>query len=288
MRPNLLVVGAMKAGTSTLWSALASHPGVGVATTKEVHFFDRAQNWQRGPGWYGEQFADAPVRLDATPAYARFPRWRDVPARASLVVPDARLVYLLRDPVERIRSHYLHELWHGRERLPFERAVLEHTTYLDTSRYAMQLDQWQRYYDRDRILVLYTEDLRRDPAGTLARVTAFAGLDPDVRLDLGDRNVTAHRRARRPRLQRLEHTRAGRIAHALPGRRLARAALRPLLEAKVDGDDAVLTPELRVVLADALRSDLLRLDALLRDGHDRWGLLAQPTLSSTSSMSPVY
>ncbi len=275
-RPNLLVIGAMKAGTSTLWSALSSHPDVGVASTKELHFFDRSPNWRQGPGWYGEQFGDdTPVRLDATPAYTRFPQWRDIPARASLLVPDAKLVYVLRDPVERIRSHFLHELWHGREQLPFERAVLEHATYLDTSRYAMQLEQWQRYYAPDRILVLYTEDMRRDPAATLAGVVRFAGLDPDVPLDLTDRNVTANRRARRPGVRRMEHTRVGKVARrAMPARRVVRAALKPFLEARLDADAAVLTPELRVVLADALRSDLLRLDTLLDDGHDRWGLLA--------------
>jgi hypothetical protein len=271
--PNLLVIGAAKAGTNTLWGALRSHPDVRVADRKELHFFDRAASWHRGAGWYADQFPSGGlVRVDATPAYARFPQVRDVPARAAEVVPGARLVYLLRDPVERIRSHYLHERSHGNEPLPFARAVTEHATYLDTSRYAMQLEQWRAYYDPDRLLVLYSEDLRRDAAGTVARLAAFAGLDPAVPLDLTDRNVTATRTARRPAARRLATSGLGR---ALPGS--ARRAARAVTATRVDETGAVLTDDLRAVLTAALRSDLLRLDALLADGHDRWGLLTPTT-----------
>src|SRR4051812_23135116 len=102
--PNLLVIGAAKAGTTSLWHYLDAHPSVFMAPAKELHFFDLDENWNRGIPWYAEHFAgseSSPVVGEATPGYTRYPHRPHAAARAAATVPDARLIYLVRDPIER-------------------------------------------------------------------------------------------------------------------------------------------------------------------------------------------
>ena len=101
MLPNVLVVGAAKCGTTSLHEYLDRHPEIAMAREKELDFFVEQKNWSRGVDWYERQFAAAPVRGESSPSYTAYPRYRGVPERIRRIVPDAKLVYLVRDPVER-------------------------------------------------------------------------------------------------------------------------------------------------------------------------------------------
>jgi hypothetical protein len=96
-------------------------------------------------------------------------------------VPEVRLLFVVRDPVDRIRSHYLHELAALRERRPLELALRENPIYLDRSRYAMQLERYLANFPRERLLVVRAENLFRAPLALLPRVYAFVGIDPSWR-----------------------------------------------------------------------------------------------------------
>jgi Sulfotransferase domain len=182
MLPTFLLIGAMKSGTTTLQQYLTRHPQVYMCTPKEPNFFN--DHWHRGVGWYERLFARAGraiARGEASVRYTNFPSDPECPARIASVVPDVRLLFLAREPVERIRSHYLHEVAALRERRPFAEALAQNPIYLDYSRYAIQLQRYLDHFPREQLLILRAEDLFRTPLEVLPEVYGFLGIDPSWR-----------------------------------------------------------------------------------------------------------
>ncbi len=119
--PGAVIIGAQKCGTSSLHNYLTQSPGVIAPLRKEVHYFD--VNYGRGEGWYRGHFGrqgEPGLNLDSSPYYLFHPA---VPARMHELLPDARLIVLLRNPARRAYSHYWHERDKGREKLSFEAAI---------------------------------------------------------------------------------------------------------------------------------------------------------------------
>jgi hypothetical protein len=198
--PDAMIIGAMKSGTSSLHYYLTQQPQVIAPLRKEVHYFDL--NFGRGEAWYRANFGregQDGVNLDSSPYYLFHPL---VPQRAQALVPDAKLIVLLRDPVRRAYSHYWHERDKGRESLSFEDAIAaepdridraherlargeiersaahQYFSYLARSRYAEQLERWLRFYPREQLLVLRFEDLAREPLLLANESLAHVGLPP--------------------------------------------------------------------------------------------------------------
>jgi hypothetical protein len=182
--PTFLLIGAMKAGTTSLYHYLAAHPQVATTQYKAPEFFVEESNWHRGIEWYRRQFPPAGPEVlaigEASNAYAKFPRHRGVPKRIAACLPEVRLVYAVRDPVARIRSHYQTRLAEGSEKAPFADAVADNPIYLDYSRYALQIEQYLEHFPREQLLVITSEDLRAAREATMRRVYDFVGVDPDV------------------------------------------------------------------------------------------------------------
>jgi hypothetical protein len=195
--PDFLILGAQKAGTTALYAYLRWHPHVTGPSFKEVSFFDR--HYAKGERWYR---AHLPVRRrsrvgEASPSYLVHPL---APERVAGMLPGARLIALLRNPVDRAFSHYQHEVALGREPLSFEDAIdREHErmqgelermlqdpsyfslawwnyTYVARGRYAEQLERWFAAFPREQLLVLFTEELSADTAATYRRVLDFLGV----------------------------------------------------------------------------------------------------------------
>ena len=167
--PTFLVIGAMKSGTASLYRYLSAHPDVFTTTPKEPEFF--SYSWDRGLDWYRSLFAGSEgfdARGECSTGYSKAPFRAGVPQRVRQVVPDAKLLYVIRDPVERIRSHYVHEISKRREDEAFDDAIRHRSNYLDFTRYAYQLDLYLAHFPREQLLVLRTEDLRDGRDATLA------------------------------------------------------------------------------------------------------------------------
>ena len=198
-RVGLFIAGVQKCGTSTLFHHLAQHPGLAAPTTKEPHVFDNETlAWpDAAPAPLHALYPPADphrLRFEATPI-SLF--WPPALARIHAYNPTARLIMLVRDPVERAWSHWCMEYARGWEPLPFAQAIREgrqrlpadHPTadawrihsYIERGRYAAQLARAQSLFGADRILVLTLDDLARDPAATLARIATFAGIAPFAR-----------------------------------------------------------------------------------------------------------
>jgi hypothetical protein len=209
--PGAVILGAQKCGTSSLHNYLTQHSAVIAPLRKEVHYFDL--NYRRGEAWYRAHFGregEPGLNLDSSPYYLFHPA---VPRRMHELLPDARLIVLLRDPARRAYSHYWHERDKGREDLSFEAAVdaeperlrqaeerlasgelarsREHQlhSYLARGRYAEQLERWFALYPRERMHILRFEDFAQDPLAGLNGTLAFLGLPPAASVSLEARNT---------------------------------------------------------------------------------------------------
>lgn len=189
--PELVVIGAMKAGTSALHRYLDDHPSIAMSGAKELNFFfgpDGAAsaddgwhrgNWHRGLDWYAAQHDQtAPVRGEASPGYTS-PSHPEAAARMAAVLPDARLIHLVRDPLERAISQYRHHRREGTENRSMADALLDpESQYVARSRYAERLTPFLAVFPRDQLLVVAQEELLHDRPATLAQVYSFVGVDP--------------------------------------------------------------------------------------------------------------
>jgi hypothetical protein len=165
--PDFLLVGANKAGTTSLIDYLRRHPGIFVSRVKEPCFFSDPSQRARGDGWYESLFAEArpdQVRGEGSTTYARWPYreapWTLDPRREILARrPDVRLVYIVRHPVDRLFSQYRFRQRFGRT-WSFEEAIEATPGFLDCSRYDVQIEKWREVLaDPRQLLVCLSEDL---------------------------------------------------------------------------------------------------------------------------------
>jgi hypothetical protein len=170
----------MKCGTTSLYYLLADHPEVAMSARKETDFFIAEGNFHRGLAWYQSQFrGEAKAVGEVSPNYTKCHLFAGVPDRINDVVPDAKLIYLVRDPIRRTVSHYVSSRSVGREHRSLENALNDVTTsnYVLTSMYHRQIEPYLDRFARDNMLFLPTEDLARRPRAVMRRVYRFVGVD---------------------------------------------------------------------------------------------------------------
>lgn len=201
--PAFIIIGAQKAGTTSLFKYLRQHPNILPAHKKEVKFFDcnfgRGLNWYRSHFPYASELQEGRITGEASPHYLSHPL---APQRVASILPDVKLIALLRNPVERAYSHYQLNVRRRRERLSFAEALEQeearlgdilqrirsgeevplfnflHYAYTYKGMYAEQLENWLAVFPREQILILKSEDLFTNPAAVFAQVLAFLGLPP--------------------------------------------------------------------------------------------------------------
>lgn len=252
--PDFLIVGAQRCGTTSLHRYLLQHPAVlGARLAKGVHWFD--EHYDRSPGWYRSHFPTVAQRRsveqrtgaaamvgESSPYYLFHPFAAE---RVAAHLPDVRAILLLRDPVQRAWSHFQHNVARGMENLSFvdaldaepsrlagAEAVLEtpgavhlghrRGSYVGRGRYAEQLDRYLHWLGPEQVLTVFTDDLDRDPEGTVAEVQGFLGLPPQP--------VSAARRWNRQEPAVLAPGSAERLEHAFAesDAQLAERLQRPL------------------------------------------------------------
>lgn len=184
--PKAYLIGAQKAGTTTLASLLDQHPSICLSNPKEPNFF--SHNFDKGLDWYRQCFKPAgdAILLDASPSYSLARIGPDGGASGQVAQrihqhrPDARLIYLLRDPVERAYSGYSHAARTGFESKPFKEAIAENPSYLAGSCYFAQAQPYLKLFGREAVLFLSFHQLSRDPVSVARIVLDF--------LQIPDRN----------------------------------------------------------------------------------------------------
>lgn len=180
--PTVVIIGAMKSGTTSLHHYLNLHPEICMSRQKELDFFNRDKNWNKGVEWYQSHFVgQKKIFGESSPNYTDYPREKNVPQRMFSIIPAAKLIYVVRNPVERIISHYIHLLAIGKEHRSIERALsnFDSNFYISRSRYYYQLSQFLGLYQPANILVISSEELSNYPRKTMTEVFQFLEVEPN-------------------------------------------------------------------------------------------------------------
>lgn len=180
MKPNFIGIGAQKCASTWLYRILADHPQAGVSTEKEVDFF--SYRFDHGYRWYERRFAHyrgqgKRALGEISPSYFCDPAAAE---RAARYAPEAKILVSLRDPVERAISNHRHEVRVGHvpaDDTTFESGLANNPMYVEQGRYATHLRRWLGVFPADRVLVVFMDDIGRDPAGVARTVYEFLGLD---------------------------------------------------------------------------------------------------------------
>ena len=277
-RPNLFVIGAEKAGTTTLCTLLAEHPDVFLSNPREPNFFTRPRDedeWRR----YESLFAGAhgfKIVGEGSTTYSKCDTHPGTPARVAEYVPGAKIIYIVRHPLDRMRSQWLQRIDMS---MPtpddFSQAVRTLPVFLDASRYWRNISAWREHFDDLQILVLFLEDLQTDAVGTLNRCFQF--------LDLADfHRFTDPHRPRNTAAEKRSDRRLLRLLRRVPGytplrdrlapqhlRRLFKPLLTRPIVARPEFD-----PQTQAWAADQLAADALQFLTFYGKPADYWNLNA--------------
>ncbi|MFN0023887.1 MAG: sulfotransferase family protein [Parvularculaceae bacterium] len=196
--PDFVIIGAMKCGTSTLHAQLAAQPGFFMSEPKEPNFFSNDEIYAKGENWYRSLFAKAPpgaIKGESSTHYTKLPTYPKTIDRLAALIPDAKFIYVMRDPVERLISQYIHEWTEGRITVPIDEAIVKHPELIDYSRYGYQLQPWIARFGAGRILPVFFERMTAAPDAELERICAFLGATNESCwiAELEAQNVSAQR-----------------------------------------------------------------------------------------------
>ncbi|MEE4207753.1 MAG: sulfotransferase [Parvularcula sp.] len=176
--PDFIIIGAMKSATSTLHVQLAHQPGFWMSEPKEPNFFSDDDVWEKGLGWYFSLFegaASSDLRGESSTHYSKLPDYPDALARMLEHVPNAKLIYIMRHPIDRLVSHYMHAWLEASMEGDINQAVERYPQLVNYGCYAMQLRPFLETYGPDNVLPVFFERLTRHPQEELERVCAFLG-----------------------------------------------------------------------------------------------------------------
>lgn len=277
--PTFFVVGASKCGTTALHRYLDLHPEVEMSEPKEPHLMLGPDPSERAVR-YGEMFTRAAsIRGESSPGYSVYPHQAEAPRNIAALVPGARIVYLVRDPVERTIAHYAQAVTVGRETRPIEEAIdpYDDTNYfVTTSRYWRQVEHYLRHFERGAILVVDSHALRQDREHVMTTVYEHVGADGTFRSDefrrehntRGVDNVRVPPLARRLRGSPL----ADLYRRVVPVR--TRRFLSPRLPRYLGGQQVrpEASPRLLDQLAEVLAPEAARLREFTGDPYESWSV----------------
>lgn len=190
-KPNFIIIGAAKSGTTTLYQYLCRHPQVYMCRLKEPDFFSIDRNYARGLDWYYSLFKEAKhnqICGEASTTYSRLHQHPTTVERIAKTVPNVKLIYIMRHPVDRAYSFYRHRQkgsLHKQEYAvsnTFEETIKKQSEFIDSSHYYYQIRQYLQFFPREAFLFLLMEDLIERSAETLKKILAFVDVDLQVNL----------------------------------------------------------------------------------------------------------
>ena len=295
--PNLIVIGAMKCGTSALHYYLDLHPEVQMSSPKELNFYcgepelraplDRASvveqrmmsggpnRWALGADWYARHFDPrARVRGEASPNYTA-PWYPRVAERIRSVAPDARLILMVRDPLDQLVSQHLHYRHVGNEPRSLAEALSDSDgLYFERARYHRRLEPFLELFPRDQIMIVAQEDLLSRRRETLGRVFRFVGVDDSFWSSRMNRirHSSASKGWRARAVRRAQYSRLGRVGHRLPQEVKWYLERLASVGASSSAEPLTLSGELRERAASELADDVAALRALAGRDFREWSL----------------
>lgn len=184
--PELIVIGGMKCGSSSLHHYLNAHPDVSMSVLKETNFFIESLNWDKGFDWYHSHFeVDTAMCGESSVGYAKKEEFPGVPERIKEYIPEVKLLYIVRNPIARSKSHFLDDLLYIQQQddklyptISEELGKLEGSHIVQASMYRHQIEAYLPHFDRSQIKVVVTEQLQANPEKVMSEVYDFLGLAP--------------------------------------------------------------------------------------------------------------
>tara|TARA_Y100000310_G_scaffold343301_1_gene450260 strand:- start:9858 stop:11858 length:2001 start_codon:yes stop_codon:yes gene_type:complete len=177
-KPDFIGLGAQRSGTSWIYSCLYEHPEI-YSPIKEIHFFSRERNWPKGYSWYENVLVGAKKNQKVGEFSTSYLADKKTPQRIYQQYPDAKLIMVLRNPVDRAFSNYVNDIMAGtvKTSVSFAEALAERDEYVINGMYAIHLKNYLKFFSRDNILILIHEDIKKDSAVFMKRIYQFIGVN---------------------------------------------------------------------------------------------------------------
>lgn len=202
-KPDFLIIGAMKSGTSTLQVQLAAQDGIFMTTPKEPNYFSDDEVYARGADWYAGLFASAgpsDLKGEASTHYTKLPTYPDTLARMGPVLEAPRLIYMIRNPVARAVSHFQHAWSIAEVGSDITKAFAARPDFVDYGRYGMQIAPFIEAYGPEAVHLTSLEQMKADPMAVLRAAASHIGHDQPVtwKDEIEAQNVSAERSRKLP------------------------------------------------------------------------------------------
>lgn len=287
--PHFLIIGAEKAGTTSLYTYLNLHPQITMCRRREPAFFCKPEIYARGWDWYVDQFgtvAEGQVVGEASPQYSIDCDFPGTAERIFHDLPDVKLLYIVRHPVRRLESAWMHYRCHGRRRLGqtvfpiLHKAVHAVQGLIDASSYWRQLSLYRECFPDEQILLLFLEDLSTDSQTTMKRIFEFLDVAPSVSLDasaLTPQNVTLGRRVDRDWVNWLRRVPGINVLDRLGRKTPLRSLGNRILRRQIIGRP-IWNPKVLAWVEDQLRDDARSLLEYAGKPMDFWDLAVSDSL----------
>ena len=273
MRVGFMIIGAQKCGTTSLASQLAAHPDICFCRLKEPGYFHRTEDWEAGLEGYHALFSPLEGQLcgEASTMYTFLPEWQGTHSRLFAYNPSLKLIYVMRQPVERLLSNYGHDLVRGRVRGRPEAVVFEDPVYINRGRYGVQIRPYVELFGRENVLLLIFEEYVADQVRTLQDVARFLAISTGPFDDLApavEHQTVGEMYWRSSSVRGMVDSRlfdAVRAYMPAPVRHAVRGALSNRLEEKPE-----FSPELRREIWRFVEDDVCTIEGMLGRRLDVW------------------
>ena len=276
---DFMIIGAMKSGTTTLANILSGHPDVCFCLVKEPHFFSKTENWQCNLDTYRSLYAPTGNQLcgEASTTYTCYPEFNKAVWKSLHEFnPRLKLIYIMRHPVDRIVSHYVHNFQRGYTSSSFEEDAIRNPTYLNRTRYFTQVRPYIEHFGREQVLLLTFEEFQLDKKATLNRIAGFLGIDFSKFHDF----ISVHANKSigvaktHIRLEQVKASKWVKTVRPFVPHRLRTSISKKLhnLTARKLEDKPTVSTELKDILWDLLIMDILEIEKLMQRNLAEWNI----------------
>ncbi|MFC1809084.1 sulfotransferase domain-containing protein [Candidatus Omnitrophota bacterium] len=273
---DFIIIGSIKCGTTSLYLYLNEHPAICMSRRKETNYFIEEFNFSKGDKWYAHQFKEKDKLCgEGSPLYSAFPIYRGVPEKIKKYSPQCKIIYVVRDPIERYVSHYF-LAWKGyvekREFSDVTQDFTDSNEYLIMGKYYFQLEQYLKFFDMSQILVVKSDDLKYRRKESLSRIFSFLGVKEDFYSEKFDFELNREEdnlRQKKPRkiVRMIQNSIAWNI---IPNRIQEGFKKRFYPQGKSDICKPVLTTQDKTALREYYSDDIMKLQNLTKDDFSGW------------------